>query len=46
MKISKSVFSKAFEWARKVNIHDYEKRWVVIAAFNAGWKAAKKKSKK
>ena len=39
MKISKKLFSKAFDWANKIGVTDYDKRWTIIAAYRAGWNA-------
>lgn len=39
MKISKRLFSKAFDWAKKAGIKDYDNRWTIIAAYRSGWNA-------
>ena len=39
MKVSKKLFSKAFDWANKIGVTDYDKRWTIIAAYRAGWNA-------
>jgi len=39
MKISTKLFNKAFNWAKKAGIKDYNQRWTIIAAYRAGWNA-------